>query len=137
MSFHPADNFKYIADRLDRFAEKHNLKVEKYYQNMPFWNFFFNHPLGGYGRIDIACEDHNVYLIKWWTIDDYDKRKRYHRHESVGKIENEDQLEAKMLEAIREILGWEKKSLKNLGRINPGLYSEPANRPKYPIPTGL
>jgi hypothetical protein len=101
---------------------------------MPMWNFSFSHPLGGYGRIDISCNERGVYLMKWWVFDDFDGNKRFVRQDKAGQIEGVDnQLEATMLQAIKEVLGWSPKSLKSLGSIGRGPWSDLAKRHKYPM----
>ena len=41
--------FAPFSDELQRFAEKHNLLIDKYWHQFHSWRFSFKHPKGGIG----------------------------------------------------------------------------------------
>ena len=57
-----------------QFAEKYNIKIDKYYHQFPSWSFLFRHPAGGIGQIQLMKKSESQLVIyeSWWH-DDYDK----------------------------------------------------------------
>jgi hypothetical protein len=135
MADNPDTCFKLFARRLDKFASKYNLQVEKYRHGMAVWNLFFQHPLGGCGRVDVGVNGEEVHLLQWWTVDDYERLRRKSKSTRWEKLCNPaDCLEEKLLESISEILAWQLSELKDLGGIAPGPWcNDPAKRPRYPV----
>lgn len=70
--------FAPIANALEDFAEKHNLRVERYYHDAPSWYFIFRHPKGGVGKMEIyrKGEDKVQPVFARW-FDDYDTLQRH------------------------------------------------------------
>lgn len=72
-----ADWFKPHEESFVRFAHEHNLAVGKYLKDIPAWHFFFTHPRGGEGRIDMIRRDQLSFTIRAnWHKDDYDQGTR-------------------------------------------------------------
>lgn len=135
MAGNPDTYFKPFASRLDRFVLQHNLKVEKYRHGMARWNLFFQHPLGGCGRIDVGTDGQVVSLIKWWILDDYELLRRKSRSMPPYRIANPvDCLEERLSEAIKDVLTWSLNELEDQGEISPGPWrDDSAARPTYPV----
>ena len=133
----PSIYFKPFAEILDRFADKHNLKVEKYRRNLPQWSFSFQHPLGGNGRADIQVNaQHEVSMVQWWIVSDYERHTRKVKSMPAERIEDPTGcLEEKLLSAIQKILEWQLEELTGIGTFARGPWSDdPSQRPQFPIP---
>ena len=76
--------FASISPTLLKFAEKHNLRADKYWHNFPSWRFSFKHPSGGLASIEVMAESNDFLKIYgYWWIDDFDSGSRYSkRYES-------------------------------------------------------
>ncbi|MES2604831.1 MAG: hypothetical protein V4603_07830 [Pseudomonadota bacterium] len=124
--FHP------YATRLDGFAHRHNLLVEKYRHDVAMWSFFFQHPLGGSGRIILQInKSKEVFLQKNWTLYLYDKSLRRSRDTNPERIDKpDDRLEAVVLAAIKDILGWELASLTDTAQVSMPAGVDPVKYPK-------
>ncbi len=71
-----------LAGELHDFADRHELKLEKYYHEASVWSFLFRHPLGGVAKIDVSKESEDtIKLWKYWWQDDYDQGIRFLRQE--------------------------------------------------------
>jgi hypothetical protein len=72
--------FRTIAEVLTQFAQRHNLKLQKYYHESPSWSFTFRHPKGGVAKIEVARESANtLHLSSSWWYDNYDNATRFAR----------------------------------------------------------
>src|SRR5687767_6229461 len=62
--------FARLAPAITRFAKKHSLRIERYYHQLPSWEFCFDHPKGGCAYIEIRREsDDEFSVISAWWID--------------------------------------------------------------------
>ena len=55
--------FAPIAEDLEDFGTRHNLKLEKYPRFKAVWNFLFRHPEAGSGSIQVLFSDPEHVLI--------------------------------------------------------------------------
>jgi len=104
--------FEPIAIAVSTFAERHNLKLEKYYNEAPVWSLLFRHPRGGVAKIDIEKdgEDHCKLRKSWWR-DDYDKGVRSIRQAQVPEFRRDSARVALLLnDALHDILSWPSES---------------------------
>ncbi len=77
--------FARLAPLLERFAARHNLKIEKYYHESHSWSLQFRHPRGGVANIDVERQSADtVRLWACWWHDDYDKATR-----SIKRLQTE------------------------------------------------
>lgn len=100
--------FEPVAIELCAFAERHNLKLEKYYHEAPVWSFLFRHPGGGIAKMDVEKEsDNHCTLRKYWWRDDYDNGVRSIRQAQIPEFPRETGRIAPLLEdALHDILSW-------------------------------
>ena len=72
--------FGRIADDLTAFATEHGLRIERYYHQLPSWEFCVDHPVGGSAYMELRRVDDATFRIHsaWW-VDDRGARKRYSR----------------------------------------------------------
>ena len=69
--------FDRIALPLNTFAQRHNLRIEKYTHQSPSWDFTFKHPKGGVGKIEVLKKtDTSIKVNAYWWIDNYEKATR-------------------------------------------------------------
>ena len=100
--------FAPIAGALESFAEKHNLKLERYYHDAPSWHFIFKHPEGGVGKIDVSRSGEKTVRpsLAWW-IDDYDRQERHVKLSTMAELPTEGAVILTELEAgLRLVLSW-------------------------------
>jgi len=100
--------FSSLRSSIEAFAERHNLRIQKYYHDSPSWDLLFRHPARGVGKIDILRRDemHVAIQERWW-FDDYDSATRSIR------VRNRDPIEARPAQvtmalesSLRNILSW-------------------------------
>ncbi|MBE0537109.1 MAG: hypothetical protein IH624_15720, partial [Phycisphaerae bacterium] len=61
--------FNKISQGIIGFADRYNLRVQKYYHQFPSWDLLFRHPKGGIGKIEIQKEtDNEVKLCLYWWV---------------------------------------------------------------------
>ena len=91
-----------------RFANRHNIKIEKYYHESPTWSFLFRHPSGGIAKIDLARKSESTLGIwRYWWHDDYDKATRSIKTEEIQPIPVSDaDVNALLESALTTILNW-------------------------------
>jgi hypothetical protein len=70
--------FELLEPDLGAFAEKHSLFVRKYIHNYPMWGFYFRHPSGGRGSVQLTIArkpggEFAAAVAGEWHIDDEDK----------------------------------------------------------------
>lgn len=101
--------FAKLAPLLNRFASKHNLKLEKYYHESSSWSLQFRHPHGGIAKIDVEKHsDNTVRIWACWWHDDYDKATR-----SIKRLETEPMdtaaavLEVALDSTLARVVAWE------------------------------
>jgi hypothetical protein len=121
--------FAPYSGQLEKLARKHNLKISKYKYDMPQWDFFFLHPKGGVGRVEIQIPQTNrVAMLKWWWIDDYSEFTRKTKATGPHLIEASiKSMEEELLKAIKEILAWRQDDLGGYTCIARGEYSDPGS----------
>jgi hypothetical protein len=73
--------FERLEPDLVAFAEKHSLFVRKYIHNYPMWGFYFRHPAGGRGSVQLTVcrkpgEQFTGAVFGEWHVDDEDKLQR-------------------------------------------------------------
>jgi hypothetical protein len=130
--------FELIGGTIREFASNHNLKIEKYYQNIDGWELIFQHPKGGACYIDVIKKNEQQVLIcgVWW-IDDLRTSERYIKHTehiecSIAKGCLKDELES----IFGQIASWKKEELSSLGKSFEPLKKDDieADLKRYPVP---
>ena len=101
--------FEPIAEPLNGFSQRYNLKLQKYYHQSPSWNLMFRHPQGGLGKIEVCKDtDSTVFLVAHWWYDDYDKITRFWKfvkHDPSRK--NVVAISSALEVSLRSILSWQ------------------------------
>ena len=101
--------FARLEGDLEAFAAARNLSIDCCYHDSPSWGFLFRHPLGGIGKIDLACVDDQagVVHLHWWR-DSYEEGVRYLRSESwpPQAVSGED-VSRILSDALVSILKWD------------------------------
>jgi hypothetical protein len=132
------DFFDLIGDTIREFALNHNLKIEKYYQNIDGWELVFQHPKEGACYLDVIKKDEkHVQIFGDWWIDDFQTSCRYDKHtdrieSSIDKEVLLDNLE----NLFQQVISWEKKDLISLGKSFQPLTKEDieSDLKRYPVP---
>ncbi len=98
--------FESISQTLNKFAQEHNLHIEKYYHEGQDWTFQFSHPLGGVGQIQVMKREGDLLCLgHHWYKDDYDALTRYSKHEIWKNIPiDQTELKAALEKALKTIL---------------------------------
>jgi hypothetical protein len=98
--------FSTIADAINRFADRHNLLIEKYYHDSPSWALRFNHPKGGHVSIYVERRtDDEVGVSSVWHIDDYNAFTRsLHWRKTRPVAKSDDSLSLALAEEFSAIL---------------------------------
>ena len=134
--------FRKIARTLNQFAEEHNLKIEKYYNRGPSWDFLFRHPEGGSCYVEVRMDDkEHAKLFGNWSIHDIDTRIDRNKHTqfspcSTGRIELRNKLE----EMLALVLSWNCEDLEIVGKRSRDFQKQctkeelEADLKRYPIP---
>jgi len=100
--------FGQFAPVLDAFADRHNLRLVRYYHQLPSWDFLFRHPLVGVGKIEVWKEGAALEVSWWWWIDRYEEQTRQARQGGPVKIDAEgDRLNEVLVGALREVAAWQ------------------------------
>ncbi len=73
--------FDTLTPWLADFAEQHSLFVRKYLHNQPMWSFYFKHPLGGTGMLQLTIGRDQSKVLQAstagaWYVDDDDAHLR-------------------------------------------------------------
>lgn len=105
--------FSKIAGVLNKFEQDCNLKIERYYRQMPGWRFGFRHIKGGAGYIDVLkVDEKSVKLNAVWWIDDYDTGTRFTKTSDIV-ISSLDEIELydKLTEMIKLVFSWQQEDL--------------------------
>lgn len=130
--------FESIGDMIREFASNHNLKIEKYYQNIDGWELVFQHPKGGACYIDIIKQDeHHVQIFGDWWIDDFQTSSRYDKHTNRSEYSiNKKVLLDNLEKLFHQVISWKKEDLIPLGKSYRPLKKEDieADLKRYPIP---
>ncbi len=92
---------------LEGFADRHNLRLERYYHQNPTWDFLFRHPAGGVGKIEVWKQG-GVLEVRWyWWIDTYDELKRQSKKAGPVVIDaDEERLGEVLAGTLHEVLSW-------------------------------
>jgi hypothetical protein len=102
--------FEPVAQVLEKFGERHNLRLEKYYHEEPSWSFTFRHPSGGIGKIGIlsrSTEGEGFDLNCSWWYDDYDSLKRHIKSFRKDHLPaNPDILSEELERCLALVLSW-------------------------------
>jgi|SRR6516162_655474 len=61
--------FARIAPAITRFAERHSLSIQRYYDDLPSWQLCFDHPRDGSAYVEVRQEGPGsfVLLSVWWV----------------------------------------------------------------------
>jgi hypothetical protein len=105
--------FSKIADVLERFAQSHNLLIDKYYHQGPDWDLLFRHPENGVGQIIVRMfGEEKVKIYPAWWIDNYDVNRRDSKHEEgISCSIKHEELHAMLENLFRKIVSWRKEDL--------------------------
>ncbi len=104
---------------LIEFAEKYGLDIETYHWDSPSWYFVFRPPEGGVGRIDywlerMSGDESRFIVIGGWHRDDYERDKRFSRHERGKPIAvDRAAIGAELERMLSVVLHWPLESLRN------------------------
>lgn len=101
--------FAPLTPTLERFATHHNLAVDKYYHQLPSWEFRFRHPKGGEAYVEVRrADDSSIRIAKAWWQDDYDRATRSMKMTFSEPIRLDTiDLFAGLVRALREIVAWQ------------------------------
>jgi hypothetical protein len=101
--------FSKLAPLLERFASKHDLKIEKYYHESHSWSLQFRHPRGGVSKIDVEKHsDNKIRVWACWWQDDYDKATRSIKRLETQPMDATDSVLEPALESVlATVLSWE------------------------------
>ena len=116
------DFFMAAEEPLERFAEQHDLRIRKYRQRQPVWEFVFLHPKGGVGILALhrapptgSETRHALYVASHWYVDDdsvHERRtKPPGRPTSLPSIAP-DLVVASLEQELRRVVTW---SMEELG----------------------
>lgn len=98
--------FAPLASRLEEFAERYNLRLLKYQQYNPSWDFLFRHPSGGVASIQVLKDgaDH-LHLAASWAIDDFKTYERKLWFAPIQRMARTDEdLRRKMEGLLRTVI---------------------------------
>ena len=133
--------FSPIAHEIEKFANRYNLRLNKYYLQWHQWDLTFIHPHGGIAKINVMKESDSTIKISCdWYIDDYDEGIRSIKNSLVAVLEVISKDFTRVIgEALRTILAWEKNEWT---LITPGFKSNWHKIPRdvfedysmYPVP---
>ena len=99
--------FSALAAVLEGFAQRHNLRLEKYYHQAPSWGFLFRHPSGGVGKIEVQrVSEATVCILSYWWYDDFDAATRFNRSASVEPMPVNSEIAGELEHALSELLSW-------------------------------
>jgi hypothetical protein len=99
--------FSVLAAILESFAQRHHLRLEKYYHQAPSWAFLFRHPSGGVGKLEVQrANEMAVCILSNWWYDDFDAATRFIRTTSVGPMPPNSELGVQLENALSELLSW-------------------------------
>ncbi len=61
--------FAQVAPAITRFAERHSLRIQRYYHDLPSWQLCFEHPKGGCAYVEVRRERDDAFrlLSAWWV----------------------------------------------------------------------
>src|SRR5439155_15236553 len=97
--------FSALAAVLEGFAQRHNLRLEKYYHQAPSWGFLFRHPSGGVGKIEVQrVSEATVCILSYWWYDDFDAATRFIRSASVEPMPVNSEIAGELEHALSELL---------------------------------
>jgi len=139
--------FSKISSVLEDFADAHNLEIDnKSYHQFPFafpaWSFFFSHPKGGFGQIQVKKKDeHGVEVYPVYWINEHKTGKTFTK---VLKRGEQCSLDPKTLREMLEktlklVLSWDIEDAE-LYSLNTDCWKEMTkeqfeqSQPRYPIP---
>ena len=100
--------FSRIGDLLTKFADDFNLKIERYWHQMPSWRLNFKHPKGGFACIEVMKNhESEIKIYSYWWLDDFDKGTRHSRTTESDSYRLEDlQLYDLLRENLKLIVSW-------------------------------
>lgn len=109
--------FESFGPRLEAFAARHGLTVEKYEHNAPSWSLLFRHPRGGVGKVDVErVSGDSARLTATWWIDSYrDGVRRIKMEAGRDRPASEAVQDDVLTGALRGILGWREQDLVTYG----------------------
>ena len=105
--------FEKISNNLNQFAKDHNLRIEKYYHDIPGWEFLFRHPEGGQCYIEILKSDEtHVTLMAAMWINEFDSDIAYDKHTNriLCSIDGKELIN-KLNEILNKVLSWKKRDM--------------------------
>ena len=100
--------FSTLKPVLTAFATRRNLAIDKYYHQVPAWEFRFRHPSGGEAYLEVRrVDDETVELISAWWQDDYDAATRSTRWANSGELKLSNIDLVRLLHFhLDEVLSW-------------------------------
>lgn len=109
--------FDLVGPRLERLAQAHNLKLEKWFKETALWALEFRHPRGGAAHVVVGPRgdflEEVAELNSSWHVDDYESETRRIAWGDRQTVSVEEPLlEDAVLEDIRRVLAWTELDLK-------------------------
>ncbi len=105
--------FARFADALTAFATERGLRIERYYHQLPSWEFCFKHPAGGSAYVEMRRVDDDVFRLHsaWWIDDRRNRKRRSHHVTSQDyRVEGTD-IRQVLAEAYDAVQAWKREAL--------------------------
>lgn len=126
--------FHLVGPRLEKFAEDHNVKLQKWFKDIASWALEFRHQHGGAAQIVVAPggDGREVYLHSAWWLDDYDSETRrlaWGKERTVSAAE--PLMEDALLDEIRRVLDWTEPDLTQESKMPEGMWHSYFSREEF------
>jgi hypothetical protein len=95
------------AAALQSFAQRHHLRLKKYYHQSPSWRFLFRHPTDGVAQIAVERDGARavrILLERWY--DDFDATTRFVKRTMLGPMPLDSAFAFELEKALSELLSW-------------------------------
>ncbi|MHC4478003.1 MAG: hypothetical protein ACYTEL_20390 [Planctomycetota bacterium] len=130
--------FESIGPVIREFASNHNLKIQKYYNNIDGWQLVFRHPNEGACYIEILKKDEQeVSVLADWWVDDCQRNERLHiPSDDIECSVDEEVLFGNLENLFQQVISWKKEDLISLGKSFEPLTKEAVEEDlrRYPVP---
>jgi hypothetical protein len=106
--------FDSISPSLENFAEKYNLRIDKYWHEWSSWTFSFKNPKRGISSVEVMLVAGDEFEVNgYWWVDDYDNGIRLSKGYNSGFIKS-NQITNALEQTLSIILNWELNSLTDI-----------------------
>ena len=107
--------FSLIAPTVEKFANEHQLFIEKYYYGGPNWTLVFGRKIGGVAQIYMNYLSDNNFIIRaMWYVDEVETETRHAKNVEIGTYTFNNDLEKLstiLNKALSLIKSWSLKDL--------------------------